>query len=721
MQHKLLKEIFGYDTFRSPQEEAIESILNRQDTLIIMPTGGGKSLCYQIPALIFNGTTVVISPLISLMKDQIDQMRALGIEARTLNSSLSPEEYNENVEELLAGSVKLLFLAPETALKPNTMGLLARAGVDCIAVDEAHCISEWGHDFRPEYRQLAYFRENFPDAICVALTATATPRVRKDIKEKLRFKNSAEFIASFNRPNLYYEVVHRHDPYRQVIDFLKDYPEESGIIYCFSRKEVEKLSDFLKKNGYSVLPYHAGLEDMTRRQNQDLFARDDARIIVATIAFGMGIHKTNIRFVIHFELPKSIESYYQETGRAGRDGLPAKCLLLYSPGDIMKINYFINQISDETRRLAASHHLTALTSYAETDSCRRRPLLAHFGEEYKEDKCSTCDNCVSPPPAEADYTTQAQKLLSCIIRTGESFGFSHLVDVLRGSESQKIFQKGHHKLSTYNIGSELSKKEWMTLARRLASRGIIFQDIDSFGAIKLTPEAYHIIKGEKKFMCTPVESREKTFQSASSEPSAHNTELFNLLRARRKSIAEAGEVPPYVVFSDKSLIEMATFYPRSEEALLEIHGVGKNKLERYGDEFLQIINDYCSGNEISEVIRPPKTKTKPPEEYRHRETGRAFNDGTGIEELMKRYGVTRETILNHLYRYYMEEGELRTEGFISLLNLPEETSKALYRAFDQLGIEKKKPVFEYMNGLVTYEDITLYRLAWLSKNTAGVH
>jgi ATP-dependent DNA helicase RecQ len=596
MQHSLLKEIFGYSGFRPPQGEAISSILSRRDSLVIMPTGGGKSLCYQIPSLIFKKLTVVISPLISLMKDQIDQARALGIEARTLNSALPPDEYNENLDALLAGRVRLLYLAPETAMKPGIISMLKGIGVECLAIDEAHCISEWGHDFRPEYHQLSVFRKAFPDAVCAAFTATATPRVRVDIKKRLNFKDAGEFTASFNRPNLFYEVIPKQEPYKQVIEFLKNYRDESGIIYCFSRREVEKLSGFLTDNNFAALPYHAGLDDETRRRNQELFARDEVRIMAATIAFGMGIHKTNIRFVMHFDLPKSIESYYQETGRAGRDGLPARCLLLYGPGDAVKIKYFINQITDENRRASAAGHLDALSAFAETDECRRIPLLSHFGEKYGETTCGMCDNCTSAPAEQIDYTLQSQKLLSCIKRTGESFGFSHIIDILRGSESQKIKDREHHNLSTWNIGKEFTKKQWMTLGRRLMSKNILIQDAESFGSVKLTEKAYAVMKGEIKFHSAFIAAETVKASRAASSGSVTNFDhdLFNLLRTKRKSIAEAESVPPYIIFSDRSLTEMAVYYPRTEESFLEIHGVGRTKLERYGENFIRVIKNYCA-------------------------------------------------------------------------------------------------------------------------------
>src|ERR671923_2826901 len=391
----ILKNTFGYDTFRPLQFEVIENVLAGHDTLAVMPTGGGKSLCYQIPSLLFNGLTVVVSPLISLMKDQVEQLRAVGVPALFLNSSLAPYEYQENMEYVKRGEVRLLYVAPETLLTPRILSLLASVNVDLLTIDEAHCISEWGHDFRPEYRQIVEIRKRFPNAVCLALTATATARVRQDIRTTLKFTTTNEFIASFNRENLYIEVVNKRDPIGQTVQILERFKDQSGIIYCFSRKQVDELAAYLASKGYSVRPYHAGLEDSERRRNQEAFIRDDAQIIVATIAFGMGINKPNVRFVIHFDLPKSIEGYYQEIGRAGRDGLPAQCILLYSYSDAAKINYFIDQKERNEQRVAIEH-LNAIVRYAEDEiTCRRKPLLNYFGESISADNCASCDNCTS--------------------------------------------------------------------------------------------------------------------------------------------------------------------------------------------------------------------------------------------------------------------------------------------------------------------------------------
>ena len=432
----ILKSTFGYDTFKPLQREIIANVQARRDTLVIMATGGGKSLTYQVPALMFEGLTVVVSPLIALMKDQVEQLRALGVPALFINSSLAPEEYQENMDAVRRGDIKLLYVAPETLLTPRIFSLLSSLKLDLLAIDEAHCISEWGHDFRPEYRQLVDVRKKFPSAVCMALTATATPRVREDIKSTLEISHANEFQSSFNRENLFIEVMPKREPVAQTLRFLENFKDQSGIIYCFSRKQVDELAATLARYGFSVRPYHAGLEDSERKRNQEAFIRDDVQIIVATIAFGMGINKPNVRFVIHFDLPKNIESYYQEIGRAGRDGLPSHCLLLYSYGDASKIRYFIDQ-KEDPERSAAYQHLEAMTRYAEGSMCRRKPLLAYFGETFVSENCGTCDNCGAEQTTQVDITIPAQKFLSCVKRSGERFGAAHVVDILLGSKNEK--------------------------------------------------------------------------------------------------------------------------------------------------------------------------------------------------------------------------------------------------------------------------------------------
>jgi ATP-dependent DNA helicase RecQ len=604
----ILKNTFGYNSFRPSQREVIENVLARKDSLAIMPTGGGKSLCYQIPALLMNGLTVVVSPLIALMKDQVEQLRAAGVPALFLNSTLSPEAYLENMEYIRRGQVRLLYVAPETLLTPRLFSLLDAVQVDLLTIDEAHCISEWGHDFRPEYRQLVEVRRRYPQAVCLALTATATPRVRQDIKTSLGFTQSNEFVASFNRENLYIEVVPKRDPVKQTLRFLERFKDQSGIIYCFTRRQVDELSATLDQKGFSALPYHAGLEDTERRHNQEAFIRDDTQIIVATIAFGMGINKPNVRFIVHYDLPKSIEGYYQEIGRAGRDGLPAHCLLLYSYSDVAKLRFFIDQ-KEGVERCVAIQHLEAIVSYAEDEShCRRKPLLAYFGETYSVATCKNCDNCTTEPPVLSDITIPAQKFLSCVIRTGERFGAGYVVDVLRGSKSEKVLNYGHEKLSTYGIGPELSNKQWMHLSRQLVQMGYLNRE-GEYHTLSLTEKAVEALKKRTKIM-----GQLQVVEARPSNPVARKTELeydqalFAMLRQKRKELADTARVPPYVIFSDKTLVEMSAYFPQSLNSLLKISGVGQVKLRQYGKTFLEIIQPYCKRNNLPE--RFPASRRK---------------------------------------------------------------------------------------------------------------
>ncbi|MBN1105396.1 MAG: DNA helicase RecQ [Deltaproteobacteria bacterium] len=594
----VLKRVFGCDEFRPLQAEIIDNILNRRDTLVIMPTGGGKSLCYQIPALIFPGLTIVVSPLISLMKDQVEQLIQAGAPAAFLNSSLTTGQFRNNVQAVKDGTIKLLYMAPEALLRPSMLALLASLRVDCLTIDEAHCISEWGHDFRPEYRQIAQVRGRFPDAVCIALTATATPRVREDIKTSLGFKNSNEFVRSFNRENLFIRVEHKMDPFAQAVEFINGFRDQSGIIYCFSRSQVDDLSEALQRRGYSVRPYHAGMSDADRNRNQELFIRDDVQIMVATIAFGMGIDKPNVRFVLHYDLPKNMESYYQEIGRAGRDGLPSHCLLLFSYGDIQKVKHFIEQKPDHEQRIA-NIHLNAFLGFMETEACRRIPLLNYFGEAYSTKNCGACDNCLTDEKDLRDITIAAQKFLSCVKRTGERFGAGHIIDVLRGSQAKKVLRLGHQQLSTYGIGEGHSKMEWFHLSRQFIQKKLLNQDME-FGGLRLTEKAWKVMKGQEKVLGRLAERRP---DQGAQEERVYDRALFDILRKERKRLADSAGVPPYVIFPDRTLMEMATFFPQSESGLMDIHGVGAAKQKTYGPLFLDMIRDYCKPREIVEVVK----------------------------------------------------------------------------------------------------------------------
>jgi len=647
----ILKDTFGYDTFRPLQQEVINNILAAHDTLAVMPTGGGKSLCYQIPALLFEGLTVVVSPLIALMKDQVEQMQASGVPAVFLNSTLTAKAYSKNMQDVSEGRVKLLYLAPETLLTPRIFSLLDSLQVALFVIDEAHCISEWGHDFRPDYRQLVEVRQRYPQAVCLALTATATTRVRSDIKSSLGFSNSDEFVASFDRENLYIEVAQKFDGLKQTLNFLREFKNQSGIIYCFSRKQVDELTADLVRKGYSARAYHAGLADAERQRNQEAFIRDDAQVIVATIAFGMGINKPNVRFVLHHDLPKSIEGYYQEIGRAGRDGLPAHCLLLYNYSDVAKLNYFIEE-KRGTEKKVASQQLDAIVRYAEdAQTCRRRPLLGYFGEMHTVERCGNCDNCLSAAgtprikqtktenevlrdryqyllehesedrgqttrPARAsksampqlkNMTIPAQKFLSCIKRTGEEFPAKYVVDVLLGFRTTEIEMHGHESLSTYGIGGELTSMQWMTLSRQLGEMGFYKKDPETY-ALSLTDKALDVLRKRNPILIpleSPVSVNKQKLQkpeSQTKEPE-YNHALFALLRQKRKHIADIENVPPYVIFSDRTLIEMSTYYPQSPARMINISGVGKVKLQKYGEDFLAVLRQYCKRHKLSERVK----------------------------------------------------------------------------------------------------------------------
>ncbi len=714
----ILKDTFGYDTFRPLQREVIENIMAHRDTLAVMPTGGGKSLCYQIPALLFGGLTVVVSPLIALMKDQVEQLRAAGVPALFLNSSLGPEEYQQNMAWVRDGSVRLLYVAPETLLTPRLFDLLSSVKVDLLTIDEAHCISEWGHDFRPEYRQLTEVRKRFPQAVCLALTATATARVRADIKSSLGFSQHNEFVASFNRANLYIEVRPKQDAAIQTTHFLERFKDQSGIIYCFSRRQVDELAYYLERHGHKARPYHAGLEDIERRRNQEAFIRDDIQIIVATIAFGMGINKPDVRFVLHYDLPKSIEGYYQEIGRAGRDGLPAHCLLLYSYSDVAKLKYFVNQ-KEGTERLVAQQHLDAIVHFAEDEStCRRKPLLNYFGEAYTVPNCKNCDNCNAEAPQLTDITIPAQKFLSCVKRTGERFGALHVTEVLLGSKGERILQLGHDRLSTYGIGSELNKKQWMHLARQLVQMGYLIQESE-FRTLSLSPKASAALKNRSIIMGQLQEVQERAPKKANKQELEYNHALFAMLRAKRKELADAAGVPPYVIFADRTLVEMAAYAPQSPERMLDISGVGQVKARQYGEPFLEVLRDYCQKHNLPE-------KTKAAKEPRHSKDGtgqrsemvaKAFNSGESLAALMERYHVTVDTVLKHLTTYVEDGNTLRrADDLLALSTSSPDRQSAAFAAFDELGTARLKPVFDKLNGTINYDDLKILRLCFLSQN-----
>jgi ATP-dependent DNA helicase RecQ len=619
----LLKQYFGFTSFRPLQEEIIRDALAGKDVFALLPTGGGKSLCFQLPAMVQPGLTVVVSPLIALMKDQVDGMQAGGIPATFLNSSLAQGESRARLRGLHNGEFRLLYLAPERLMLSGVLSDLQRWNVRLLAVDEAHCISEWGHDFRPEYRQLAELRKLFPETPMMALTATATERVRADIVKLLELREPRCYVASFNRPNLTYRVLAKNKPYDQVLEFVRARPKESGIVYCQSRKSTESVASRLNEDGVKARPYHAGLTPKARSEHQELFLRDDVRVICATIAFGMGINKPNVRFVIHYDLPKNIEGYYQETGRAGRDGLPGDCVLLFSAGDVIKQTQFIDEKPDPKEQQIAREQLQKMVHYAECSGCRRRELLAYFGEEFgvppsggKAEvtssacskppeggtpngiNCGACDNCLTPRDT-FDGTLAAQKFLSCVYRIRENtrfgVGLNHVVEVLTGADTDKIRRWNHEQLSTYGIGGEHSRPEWAAIGRELIRLGHLRQTSGKFSVLELTDDGLAALKQRRKVTLTkPVTAPESKVHRAGEI--ACDEVLFDRLRRLRKQLADERNVPAYIVFSDVALRQMARDYPASEREFARITGVGEKKLREFGDAFLAEIAAHVGNN-----------------------------------------------------------------------------------------------------------------------------
>jgi ATP-dependent DNA helicase RecQ len=595
-----LKTTFGYNAFRPLQREIIEAALADQDVFALLPTGGGKSLCFQLPALLRPGLTVVVSPLIALMKDQVDQLQAAGVAATYLNSTLDADEARSRLSGLHRGEWRLLYVAPERLMLDNWAGNLKAWNVTALAIDEAHCISEWGHDFRPEYRQIAKLRDLLPGVPVMALTATATGRVREDIIKHLRLTGPHTFVASFNRPNLSYRVIPKDQPAKQIIDFVRARESESGIIYCASRATAERVAESLAGRGFLARPYHAGLDADVRTRNQELFLRDETRIICATIAFGMGINKPNVRWVIHHDLPKNIEGYYQETGRAGRDGLPGDCLLLFSAGDIAKQTHFLDEITDEREQAVARAQLRQIVHYAESSGCRRAELLDYFGEKFPEPNCGACDNCLEPR-ATYDGTVAAQKFLSCVYRIAQnsnfSVGMNHITEVLTGADTDKIRRWGHDRLTTYGIGKDLSRPAWAAVGRELMRLGYLAVAEGEFATLELTPEGRAVLVARTPITLTKPMDLPKAKRVARREGDIACDEiLFERLRALRKQLADERKVPAYVVFGDATLRQMARLYPTRVSEMEGITGVGEKKRAEFGAIFAEAVATFLETN-----------------------------------------------------------------------------------------------------------------------------
>ncbi|MBC7881798.1 MAG: DNA helicase RecQ [Anaerolineae bacterium] len=713
-----LKRYFGFNTFRPGQRQIVERAIQGHDQLVLMPTGGGKSLTYQLPALLLPGLTVVVSPLIALMHDQVDRLRENGIAATYINSSLTSKQRTLRELAVLDGQVKLLYLAPERLLTEECLALLERTNLSLLAIDEAHCVSEWGHDFRPEYRQISKVRERFPALSVLALTATATERVRQDIHNQLQLRDPDIHIASFNRPNLTYEVRPKHkQSYSELLAILRSCAGKSVIIYCQSRKAVESLSAHLEKDGIQSAPYHAGLSAQLRIDTQDRFIRDDIPVLVATVAFGMGIGKPDVRAVIHFDLPRNLEGYYQESGRAGRDGLPASCVLFFSNGDRAKVEYMIAQKPDPQEQRVARAQLSQVVAYAESAVCRRRIQLGYFGEVWEVENCGACDNCLRPVPTE-DRSIDAQKFLSCVYRCQERFGMRHTIEVLRGADTEKIRSLGHDKLSTYGIGTDYSQDEWSRLGRTLLHEGLLSQTDDGYPVLKLNPLSWEVLRGQRQVMVAGVPSQPSASQArsdvADSALDADSQGLFDHLRQLRKRLADEQSVPPYVIFPDTSLKAMARHRPLTQPQFLQMPGVGSRKAEAYCQTFTDHIRGYCRSFYLTAPLDIPtsqpaavqpagsETSTIPTRE----QTLALWRQGLSVVEIAQQRSFKASTIEGHLADLIEAGEEIDIDSLVTI-----DQRRAIEQAIQLHGDQSLKLLKDQLDEGISYGLIRIVQAA----------
>ena len=705
---EVLQRVYGFHEFRPHQEGIVRSILDGGDAFVVMPTGGGKSLCYQLPAHILPGTCVVVSPLISLMKDQVDGARENGLKAAYLNSTQSPDERGDVIRCLVAAEIDLLYVSPERFAMSSFAESLRQASLSFVAIDEAHCISEWGHDFRPDYLNLANIVSMFPGVPICAFTATATHRVQSDIIQKLGLRAPLTVRASFNRPNLFYRVSPKSAVEQQILDFARTQPGSSGIVYRMTRRSVEETAAVLCANGIRALPYHAGLDDRTRSENQEAFNKDEVEVVVATIAFGMGIDKSNVRFVVHGDIPKNIESYYQETGRSGRDGESATCLLFFGRADVPRIRYFIDQIPGDVEKSHAQKCLRDMVGFAGNNACRRKQILAYFGETYQNENCGACDVCAGEVE-QVDATRDAQILLSAISRSQQRFGSTHIVDIVTGANTQRIRQHGHDQIRTFGVGKDQPKSYWRLLLDNLMAQEIVAQSDDKFPVLKLTGAAQDVLfNGRQIHLLRQIETGPAKKQAR--EIYSGDPRLFEDLRILRKRLADEKGVPPFVIFSDRTLREMAHFFPTDDAEMSTITGVGAQKLEQFGKVFTRPIRKHLEAHPALEKLprNPVLTRGSPPAKRDRKSTiettWELLQKGLSVKDVANLRSLSQGTICTHIEQLMLAGENVDIDQFIHPARRGEITA-----LFVQMGDEKLGPIVEASKNTVTYEEARLVR------------